>query len=178
MTFQFKDSPASVANQLSKYLEYFPPSVILSGGASEFTGKVLELNLNTGKVLPNKDMVQQYFLVNQLFMKTSSQIKRLRWAASEFQYAREFEDIISLYREEISKVSEVQQVARAENVRKVSFVTVVDDIESEVLLDKVYPVQESLERKYPHWVFEFHYIEPGDLDYIELDDKIELERTS
>ena len=85
------------------------------------------------------------------------------WVESFRSDIGEFEDIVAEYKETISQVPEVKEVVRANNIRKVSFVALVSD-DMDGLYDKVYPIQERLERKYPHWAFDFHYIEPSDSD--------------
>ena len=92
----------------------------------------------------------------------------------------EFEDIVSEYKEEISKVSGVQEVVRSENVKKVSFVTLVSD-SVKARSNEVYDIQWDLVKKYPNWLFEFEYIEKEDPDYvgpIELVDLTEVEDAS
>ena len=71
----------------------------------------------------------------------------------------ESEEIKNQYREEITKIPEVQQAMYKENVKEIQFITMFSD-PKKALSDEVYEIENKLGKKYPDWSLDFQYIGP------------------
>lgn len=172
MILQFKAPPPDMALEVSQLLERFLPIDPPSGEVSKFYGALHKPLFYRGERDSAFDKLRREVL--SLRKEVLSLRKKVQ------RDIREFQDIVSQYEEEISKIPEVQGVVRTENAKKILFITMISDT-TKALSHEVYVIQQRLERKHPHWLLEFHYIEPEDLHYIEpdeLSDEIEVEASS
>lgn len=71
----------------------------------------------------------------------------------------ESKQIKTQYREEITKIPEVQQAMYTENRKEIQFITIFSD-PKKALSDEVYEIESKLEKKYPDWSLDFQYIGP------------------
>ena len=71
----------------------------------------------------------------------------------------ESEQIKSQYREEITKIPEVQQAIYKENGQEIQFITMLSN-PKKVLSHEIYEIENKLEKQYPNWSLDFQYIGP------------------
>ena len=93
-----------------------------------------------------------------------SEIRALSNELSEMKKENEYqkhesEQIKNQYREEITKIPEVQQAMYKENVKELQFIIMFSD-PKKALSDEVYEIENKLEKKYPDWSLDFQYIGP------------------
>ena len=75
------------------------------------------------------------------------------------QQNHESEQIKNQYREEITKIPEVQQAMYKENTKEIQFITMLSDPKKS-LSHEIYEIENKLEKKYSDWSLDFQYIGP------------------